>query len=101
MSLLKKLLKLNFHQKRKAIYYYIYSFQNSTNKQGGGDNEYKEIIVQAGRIYEVFVDGGIRKFIYIGWEFYLMQGKISMDTGFSVEYINDSGEKALILPCHR
>ncbi|KAJ0250006.1 hypothetical protein HA466_0142240 [Hirschfeldia incana] len=64
------------------------------------NEEYKEIIVQAGRTYEVSLMVESEN-SYIGWDFSLMQGKISMDIGFSVEYISASGEKTLILPYHR
>ncbi|EOA12244.1 hypothetical protein CARUB_v10012733mg [Capsella rubella] len=68
---------------------------------GPRDNEeYKEIIVQAGRTYEVSLMVESEN-SYIAWDFSLMQGKISMDIGFSVEYINASGEKTLILPYRR
>ncbi|ESQ40000.1 hypothetical protein EUTSA_v10013603mg [Eutrema salsugineum] len=64
------------------------------------NEEYKEIIVQAGRTYEVSLMVESEN-SYIGWDFSLMQGKISMDIGFSVEYISASGEKTLILPYRR
>ncbi|XP_010496822.1 PREDICTED: uncharacterized protein LOC109124442 [Camelina sativa] len=68
---------------------------------GSRDNEeYKEIIVQAGRTYEVSLMVESEN-SYIAWDFSLMQGKISMDIGFSVEYIGASGEKTLILPYRR
>ncbi|XP_024025536.1 uncharacterized protein LOC112092778, partial [Morus notabilis] len=38
---------------------------------------------------------------YIAWDFSVVQGKISLDIGFSVEYTNSSGEKTLILPYRR
>ncbi|CAN8237636.1 unnamed protein product [Cochlearia groenlandica] len=64
------------------------------------NEEYKEIIVQAGRTYEVslMVDS---ENSYIAWDFSLMQGKINMDIGFSVEYNSASGDKTLILPYRR
>nr|BAD43927.1 unnamed protein product [Arabidopsis thaliana] len=64
------------------------------------NEEYKEIIVQAGRTYEISLMVESEN-SYIAWDFSLMQGKISMDIGFSVEYINASGEKTLILPYRR
>ncbi|XP_010490477.1 PREDICTED: uncharacterized protein LOC104768250 isoform X1 [Camelina sativa] len=68
---------------------------------GSRDNEeYKEIIVQAGRTYEVSLMVESEN-SYIAWDFSLMQGKISMDIGFSVEYISASGEQTLILPYRR
>uniref|UniRef100_A0A2N9F665 GOLD domain-containing protein n=1 Tax=Fagus sylvatica TaxID=28930 RepID=A0A2N9F665_FAGSY len=38
---------------------------------------------------------------YIAWDFSLVQGKMNMDVGFSVEFTNSSGEKTLILPHRR
>ncbi|EFH49240.1 hypothetical protein ARALYDRAFT_486867 [Arabidopsis lyrata subsp. lyrata] len=68
---------------------------------GSRDNEeYKEIIVQAGRTYEISLMVESEN-SYIAWDFSLMQGKISMDIGFSLEYISASGEKTLILPYRR
>ncbi|KAJ0235007.1 hypothetical protein HA466_0266450 [Hirschfeldia incana] len=64
------------------------------------NEEYKEIIVQAGRTYEVSLTVESEN-SYIAWDFSLVQGKISMDIGFSLEYIGASGEKTLILPYHR
>ncbi|RID67796.1 hypothetical protein BRARA_C00002 [Brassica rapa] len=64
------------------------------------NEEYKEIIVQAGRTYEVSLMVESEN-SYIAWDFSLVQGKISMDIGFCVEYISASGEKTLILPYHR
>ncbi|XP_022761313.1 probable fructokinase-7 [Durio zibethinus] len=32
---------------------------------------------------------------YIAWDFSLVQGKMNMDIGFSVEYINTGGEKTV------
>ncbi|WZZ37550.1 hypothetical protein YC2023_033809 [Brassica napus] len=56
------------------------------------NEEYKEIIVQAGRTYEVSLMVESEN-SYIAWDFSLVQGKISMDIGFCVEYISASGEK--------
>ncbi|XP_013622753.1 PREDICTED: uncharacterized protein LOC106328788 isoform X1 [Brassica oleracea var. oleracea] len=64
------------------------------------NEEYKEIIVQAGRTYEVSLMVESEN-SYIAWDFSLVQGKISMDIGFCVEYISASGEMTLILPYHR
>ncbi|KFK24699.1 hypothetical protein AALP_AA8G013300 [Arabis alpina] len=64
------------------------------------NEEYKEIIVQAGRTYEVSLMVESEN-SYIAWDFSLMQGKMSMDIGFSVEYISATGEKTLILPYRR
>ncbi|KAB1224700.1 hypothetical protein CJ030_MR2G024218 [Morella rubra] len=65
-----------------------------------GSDEYKEISVAAGKTYEVFLTvDSINS--YIAWDFSLVQSKINMDIGFSVEFSNSSGEKTLILPYRR
>ncbi|XP_059462560.1 uncharacterized protein LOC132191516 isoform X1 [Corylus avellana] len=62
--------------------------------------EHREISVPAGKTYEVSLTvDSINS--YIAWDFSLVQGKINMDIGFSVEFINSSGEKVLILPYQR
>ncbi|PNY02690.1 hypothetical protein L195_g026009, partial [Trifolium pratense] len=38
---------------------------------------------------------------YIAWDFSLVQGKINMDIGFSLEFANPTGEKILMLPYRR
>ncbi|KAJ4704167.1 GOLD domain containing protein [Melia azedarach] len=66
----------------------------------GKNDEYKEISVAAGKSYEVsFTVDSVNS--YIAWDFSLVQGKMSMDIGFSVECTNLSGEKTLILPYRR
>lgn len=63
-------------------------------------DEHKEISVAAGKTYEVSLTvDSINS--YIAWDFSLVQGKINMDIGFSVEFTNSSGEKVLILPYQR
>ncbi|EOY03165.1 Uncharacterized protein TCM_017739 isoform 2 [Theobroma cacao] len=63
-------------------------------------DEYNEITVPAGKSYEVSLAvESINS--YIAWDFSLVQGKMNMDIGFSVEYTNTVGEKTLILPYRR
>ncbi|XP_021297838.1 uncharacterized protein LOC110426855 isoform X2 [Herrania umbratica] len=63
-------------------------------------DEYNEITVPAGKSYEVSLTvESINS--YIAWDFSLVQGKMNMDIGFSVEYTNTIGEKTLILPYRR
>ncbi|KAJ0027430.1 hypothetical protein Pint_35166 [Pistacia integerrima] len=60
----------------------------------GKNDEYKETTVPAGKNYEVsFMVDSVNS--YIAWDFSLVQGKINMDIGFSLEYTNPSGEKTL------
>ncbi|OAY41657.1 uncharacterized protein LOC110622921 isoform X2 [Manihot esculenta] len=64
------------------------------------NDEFKEISVPAGRSYEVSLEvDSINS--YIAWDFSLIQGKMSTDVGFSVEYVDPSGQKTLILPYRR
>ncbi|XP_044498347.1 uncharacterized protein LOC123220296 isoform X1 [Mangifera indica] len=68
--------------------------------EAGKNDDYKEITVQAGKNYEVSLTvDSVNS--YIAWDFSLVQGKINMDIGFSLEYTNPSGEKTLILPYRR
>ncbi|XP_022966320.1 uncharacterized protein LOC111466012 isoform X2 [Cucurbita maxima] len=64
-----------------------------------GDS-YKEISVPAGKTYEVSISvESINS--YIAWDFSLVQGKMNMDIGFSVECESPGGGKTLILPHKR
>ncbi|KAH9737151.1 hypothetical protein WN944_004439 [Citrus x changshan-huyou] len=56
------------------------------------NDEYKEITIPAGKNFEVsFSVDSVNS--YIAWDFSVVQGKISTDIGFSLEYTNESGEK--------
>ncbi|EYU42068.1 hypothetical protein ABFS82_10G000100 [Erythranthe guttata] len=64
------------------------------------DDDYKEISVPAGSAHEVSLTvESVNS--YIAWDFSLVQGKLNVDIGFSVECTNLSGEKTLILPYQR
>lgn len=64
------------------------------------NDDYKEISIPAGKIYEVVLSvDSVNS--YIAWDFSLGESKLKQDIGFSVEYINSSGEKVLILPYRR
>ncbi|CAI0431134.1 unnamed protein product [Linum tenue] len=72
----------------------VYCFRCRNN------DDFKEISVAAGSSHEVLLSvESINS--YIAWDFSLIQGKMSLDIGFSVEYINPSGQKTLILPYRR
>ncbi|EXC35202.1 hypothetical protein L484_022756 [Morus notabilis] len=68
--------------------------------EGRKNDDYKEISVPAGKSHEVLLSVDSLN-SYIAWDFSVVQGKISLDIGFSVEYTNSSGEKTLILPYRR
>ncbi|KAJ7950155.1 GOLD domain containing protein [Quillaja saponaria] len=64
------------------------------------NDDYKEISVPSGKTYEVSLTvDSINS--YIAWDFSIVQGKINMDIGFSVEFTNHAGEKSLMLPYRR
>lgn len=64
------------------------------------NEDYREIIIPAGRNYEVsLIVESINS--YIAWDFSLVQGKMNMDIGFSVEYTDPSGRKTPVLPYGR
>ncbi|XAR55694.1 hypothetical protein NMG60_11035862 [Bertholletia excelsa] len=68
--------------------------------EGKKNEDYKEISIPAGQSHEVsFNVESINS--YIGWEFSLSQGKMSLDIGFSIEYTDPSGKKTPILPYRR
>ncbi|KAI3993766.1 hypothetical protein MKX01_002779 [Papaver californicum] len=65
-----------------------------------GADDYKETIILVGKTHEVSLQvDSVNS--YIGWDFSLIQSKVTMDIGFSVEYISPSGEKIMILPYRR
>ncbi|KAL8141060.1 hypothetical protein V2J09_007081 [Rumex salicifolius] len=64
------------------------------------DDDFKETIIPAGKTHEVVLNvDSVNS--YIAWDFSLEQGKLNMDIGFSMEYVNGSGERTLILPYRR
>lgn len=65
------------------------------------NDEYKEISVPAGETHEVSLTvESVNS--YIAWDFSLVQGKLNLqDIGFSVECVDLSGRKTLILPYRR
>lgn len=68
--------------------------------EAGKNDDYKEIIVPSGKTYEVSLAvESINS--YIAWDFSILQGKMNMDIGFSVEYTNSLGDKTLMLPYRR
>ncbi|KAK6778238.1 hypothetical protein RDI58_024956 [Solanum bulbocastanum] len=93
-------------------------------------DEYKEVSVPAGKTHEVvgkswminqgqkwkleadswnyivLVNGSVSLTVdainsYIAWDFSLVQGRVDMDIGFSMEYTDPSGQKTQILPYRR
>ncbi|XP_058210918.1 uncharacterized protein LOC131323246 isoform X2 [Rhododendron vialii] len=68
--------------------------------EGRKDEDYKETSIPAGRTFEVsFSVESLNS--YIAWDFSLLQGKVNLDIGFSVEHTDSLGQKTLILPYRR
>ncbi|QCE04693.1 uncharacterized protein LOC114167234 isoform X2 [Vigna unguiculata] len=68
--------------------------------EAGKNDDYKEIHIPAGKTYEVLLSVDVVN-SYIAWDFSLVQGKINMDIGFSLEFVSPTGEKTLMLPSRR
>ncbi|KOM58724.1 hypothetical protein LR48_Vigan11g175800 [Vigna angularis] len=68
--------------------------------EAGKNDDYKEINIPAGKTYEVLLSVDVVN-SYIAWDFSLVQGKINMDIGFSLEFVSPTGEKTLMLPSRR
>ncbi|KAI5440314.1 uncharacterized protein LOC127120964 [Lathyrus oleraceus] len=63
-------------------------------------DDFKEASVPAGKTFEVILSvDSVNS--YIAWDFSLVQGKINMDIGFSLEFVSPTGEKTLMLPHRR
>ncbi|CAK7343422.1 unnamed protein product [Dovyalis caffra] len=58
------------------------------------NDDYKEINVPAGKTHEVSLSVESEN-SYIAWDFSLIQGKMNMDIGFSMECTDSSGKKTL------
>ncbi|KAJ9543021.1 hypothetical protein OSB04_022728 [Centaurea solstitialis] len=64
------------------------------------NDDYRESSVPAGKSYEVSLEvESVNS--YIAWDFSVVQGKLSTDIGFSIEYTNALGQKTLMLPYRR
>ncbi|XP_010938084.1 uncharacterized protein [Elaeis guineensis] len=79
-------------------------FLISAEDAGAADSrksvEYKETIIPPGKTHEVILTvESVNS--YIAWDFALIQGTLSLDIGFRMEYVSPSGEVTLILPYRR
>ncbi|KAG5582099.1 hypothetical protein H5410_052726 [Solanum commersonii] len=71
--------------------FFITAEEAGTLEARKGD-EYKEVSVPAGKTHEVSLTvDAINS--YIAWDFSLVQGRVDMDIGFSMEYTDPSGQK--------
>ncbi|KAL5720627.1 hypothetical protein ACHQM5_013278 [Ranunculus cassubicifolius] len=75
-------------------------FISAADVSGETRDDYKEIIIPAGKTHEVLLTVDAVN-SYIAWDFSLTPLKKSMDVGFSVEYTSPSGEASMILPYRR
>ncbi|KAG8374482.1 hypothetical protein BUALT_Bualt11G0137000 [Buddleja alternifolia] len=74
--------------------------EDACTLEARNNDDYKEISVPAGQTHEVsLIVESVNS--YIAWDFSLVQGKMNLDIGFSVECIDLSGRKTLILPYRR
>ncbi|GER55690.1 hypothetical protein STAS_33375 [Striga asiatica] len=79
---------------------FLISAEDAGTLSASKNDDYKEISVSAGETYEVALTvESVNS--YIAWDFSLVQGKMNMDIGFSVECTDLSGRKTLILPYRR
>ncbi|KAG9140176.1 hypothetical protein Leryth_015801 [Lithospermum erythrorhizon] len=63
-------------------------------------DDFKEFTVAPGQTFEVaLVAESVNSFI--AWDFSIVQGKMTMDIGFNVEFMDPSGQKVPILPSRR
>ncbi|KAK9153379.1 hypothetical protein Sjap_000859 [Stephania japonica] len=68
--------------------------------EGRKTDDFRDTNIPAGKTYEVTLTvESVNS--YIAWDFYLVQGKMNLDIGFSVEYTSPSGEIIMILPYKR
>ncbi|KAL2500353.1 GOLD domain protein [Forsythia ovata] len=79
---------------------FFISAEDAGALEGRSTDDLKEISVPAGQTHEVSLTvESINS--YIAWDFSLVQGKLNLDIGFSVECTDRSGKKTLILPYRR
>ncbi|KAL8526379.1 hypothetical protein ACS0TY_015553 [Phlomoides rotata] len=79
---------------------FLISAEDAGALASGNNDVFKEISVLAGKTHEVSLTVESLN-SYIAWDFSLVQGKMNMDIGFSVECTDPSGNKTLILPYRR
>ncbi|CAH9069129.1 unnamed protein product [Cuscuta epithymum] len=74
--------------------------EDSGASEASKDEEYQETSVPAGKTHEVSLKvEDINS--YIAWDFSLVQGRMNLDIGFSMECEDISGQKRPILPYRR
>ncbi|VFQ61627.1 unnamed protein product [Cuscuta campestris] len=74
--------------------------EDSGASEASKHDEYQEISVPAGKTHEVSLKvEDINS--YIAWDFSLVQGRMNLDVGFSMECEDTSGQKRPILPYRR
>ncbi|KAK4749539.1 hypothetical protein SAY87_026988 [Trapa incisa] len=79
---------------------FFISAEEAGSIEASKSDDFKEISIPAGKTYEVSLTVDTLN-SYIAWDFSLVQGKMNVDIGFSVECINYAGQKTMILPYRR
>lgn len=79
---------------------FLISAEDAGATESSKSDEYKETIIPPGKTHEVNLSvDSVNS--YIAWDFSLIQGTLSQDIGFRVEYVSPSGEITMILPYRR
>ncbi|XP_074570065.1 uncharacterized protein LOC141826687 [Curcuma longa] len=109
LSLLQQAIHLYTYEFEKFIAFIGEVFSNSPffikaedagALESRSNDDYKEIIIPAGKTHEVTLAvESVNS--YIAWDFSLIQGSLSMDIGFRIEYVSPSGGTTLIIPYRR
>ncbi|XP_020087080.1 uncharacterized protein LOC109709316 [Ananas comosus] len=79
---------------------FFISAEDAGAVESRNSDEYKETAIPAGKTHEVVLAVDAVN-SYIAWDFSLIQGTLSLDIGFHVEYVSPTGETTLILPYRR
>ncbi|KAK1312244.1 hypothetical protein QJS10_CPA07g01390 [Acorus calamus] len=79
---------------------FLVTADEAGSAESRGSDDYKETVILAGKTHELSLTiDSVNS--YIAWDFSLVQSKLNMDIGFSVEFISPSGDSKLILPYRR
>ncbi|XP_031486147.1 uncharacterized protein LOC116254739 [Nymphaea colorata] len=79
---------------------FFISADDACAAESRNNNDFKETMIPAGKTHEILLNvDSVNS--YIAWDFSLVQGKINLDIGFSVEYISSTGQVTMILPYRR
>lgn len=79
---------------------FLISAEEAGAAESRKSDEYRETVIPPGKTHEVNLTVDAVN-SYIAWDFSLIQGTLTQDIGFRVEYVSPSGEITLILPYRR